>query len=156
MNMNIVMIKGIYTNRWYTLHINNWCRCTKKYTPNIKTKLALCMCAPIITLWYTCHMTWHSCTRGGTHDQKCISRTYLMCKFFFERNCMFWFQGIHRHVTLAVILLIHFSYLLSASRGFVFGLWSACASVGNILGAFLASSVLKYGYEVRAQYITSF
>ncbi|CAG12141.1 unnamed protein product, partial [Tetraodon nigroviridis] len=33
------------------------------------------------------------------------------------------------------------------SRGFVFGLWSACAPVGNILGAFLASSVLKYGYE---------
>lgn len=33
-------------------------------------------------------------------------------------------------------------------RGFVFGLWSACASVGNILGAFLASCVLKYGYEV--------
>lgn len=30
----------------------------------------------------------------------------------------------------------------------MFGLWSACASVGNILGAFLASSVLKYGYEV--------
>lgn len=39
--------------------------------------------------------------------------------------------------------------MLSSSRGFVFGLWSACASVGNILGAFLASSVLKYGYEVR-------
>ncbi|XP_044296977.1 sugar phosphate exchanger 3 isoform X2 [Varanus komodoensis] len=34
-----------------------------------------------------------------------------------------------------------------AGRGFVFGLWSACASVGNILGAFLASSVLQYGYE---------
>lgn len=30
----------------------------------------------------------------------------------------------------------------------MFGLWSACASVGNILGAFLASCVLKYGYEV--------
>jgi len=55
---------------------------------------------------------------------------------------------------MAVILLIHLSYLLSASRGFVFGLWSACASVGNILGAFLASSVLKYGYEVSAHYIT--
>lgn len=39
--------------------------------------------------------------------------------------------------------------MLFSSRGFVFGLWSACASVGNILGAFLASSVLKYGYEVR-------
>ncbi|XP_055277339.1 sugar phosphate exchanger 3 isoform X2 [Moschus berezovskii] len=32
-------------------------------------------------------------------------------------------------------------------RGVVFGLWSACASVGNILGACLASSVLQYGYE---------
>lgn len=39
--------------------------------------------------------------------------------------------------------------MLFSSRGFVFGLWSACASVGNILGAFLASSVLKYGYEVK-------
>lgn len=39
--------------------------------------------------------------------------------------------------------------MLFYSRGFVFGLWSACAPVGNILGAFLASSVLKYGYEVR-------
>ncbi len=39
--------------------------------------------------------------------------------------------------------------MLLCSRGFVFGLWSACASVGNILGAFLASSMLKYGYEVR-------
>ena len=31
--------------------------------------------------------------------------------------------------------------------GAVFGLWSAGASVGNILGACLASSVLQYGYE---------
>ncbi|MBN3271419.1 SPX3 protein, partial [Polyodon spathula] len=36
---------------------------------------------------------------------------------------------------------------LPSSRGFIFGMWSACASVGNILGAFLASCVLKYGYE---------
>ncbi|XP_031560576.1 sugar phosphate exchanger 3-like [Actinia tenebrosa] len=34
-----------------------------------------------------------------------------------------------------------------SSRGFVFGLWSACASVGNIIGAFEAASVLNYGYE---------
>lgn len=39
--------------------------------------------------------------------------------------------------------------VLFSRRGFIFGLWSACASVGNILGAFLASSVLKYGYEVQ-------
>lgn len=34
-----------------------------------------------------------------------------------------------------------------SSRGFVLGLWSACASVGNIIGALLASAVLDYGYD---------
>lgn len=34
------------------------------------------------------------------------------------------------------------------SRGLVLGLWSACASVGNIIGAFLVSGVLDYGYDV--------
>jgi OPA family glycerol-3-phosphate transporter-like MFS transporter 3 len=33
------------------------------------------------------------------------------------------------------------------SRGFVLGLWSACASVGNIIGALLVAAVLDYGYE---------
>ncbi|XP_048739694.2 sugar phosphate exchanger 3-like isoform X2 [Ostrea edulis] len=33
------------------------------------------------------------------------------------------------------------------SRGLVLGLWSACASVGNIIGAFLVSGVLNYGYD---------
>lgn len=33
------------------------------------------------------------------------------------------------------------------SRGFILGLWSACASVGNILGALMVSAVLDYGYE---------
>lgn len=33
------------------------------------------------------------------------------------------------------------------SRGLVLGLWSACASVGNIIGAFLVSGVLDYGYD---------
>lgn len=34
-----------------------------------------------------------------------------------------------------------------SSRGFVFGLWSACASVGNIIGALMVSQVLHYGYD---------
>ncbi|OWF55871.1 sugar phosphate exchanger 3-like isoform X2 [Mizuhopecten yessoensis] len=34
-----------------------------------------------------------------------------------------------------------------SSRGFVLGLWSACASVGNIIGALMVSSVLDYGYD---------
>ncbi|EDO46981.1 predicted protein [Nematostella vectensis] len=34
-----------------------------------------------------------------------------------------------------------------SSRGLVFGLWSACASVGNIFGALEVAAVLDYGYE---------
>lgn len=33
------------------------------------------------------------------------------------------------------------------SRGLVLGLWSACASVGNIIGALMVSAVLDFGYE---------
>ena len=29
------------------------------------------------------------------------------------------------------------------------GVWSSCASVGNIIGAFMVASVLDYGYDVR-------
>lgn len=37
------------------------------------------------------------------------------------------------------------------------GLWSACASVGNIIGALLASAVLDYGYDVsRCATVCSF
>lgn len=32
-------------------------------------------------------------------------------------------------------------------RGWLFGIWSACASAGNIIGAVIASHVLPYGYE---------
>jgi OPA family glycerol-3-phosphate transporter-like MFS transporter 3 len=34
-------------------------------------------------------------------------------------------------------------------RGLIFGIWSANASVGNIFGALMAASVLKYGYHVN-------
>ncbi|XP_027692613.1 sugar phosphate exchanger 3-like [Vombatus ursinus] len=37
-------------------------------------------------------------------------------------------------------------------QGFVFGLWSACASMGNILGACLASLLLQHGYEYTLGY----
>ncbi|KAM7120217.1 sugar phosphate exchanger 3 isoform 3-T4 [Molossus nigricans] len=55
-------------------------------------------------------------------------------------------------VLLGIGLIYEVFYLLACAllhwwRGAVFGLWSACASVGNILGACLASSVLQYGYE---------
>jgi len=34
-----------------------------------------------------------------------------------------------------------------SSRGFVLGLWSACASVGNIIGALMVDAVQDYGYD---------
>ncbi|XP_061405752.1 sugar phosphate exchanger 3-like [Lethenteron reissneri] len=33
------------------------------------------------------------------------------------------------------------------SRGFIFGVWSSCGCIGNILGALLVSTVIGYGYE---------
>ncbi|KAK7492866.1 hypothetical protein BaRGS_00015813 [Batillaria attramentaria] len=33
------------------------------------------------------------------------------------------------------------------SRGLILGIWSACASVGNIIGALMVTAVLDYGYE---------
>ena len=33
-------------------------------------------------------------------------------------------------------------------RGLIFGIWSATASFGNIIGALMVASVLKYGYHV--------
>uniref|UniRef100_A0A915HI50 Sugar phosphate exchanger 3 n=1 Tax=Romanomermis culicivorax TaxID=13658 RepID=A0A915HI50_ROMCU len=38
------------------------------------------------------------------------------------------------------------------SRGLILGIWSACASVGNIVGSYLAAAVLPYGYEARKNY----
>lgn len=51
-----------------------------------------------------------------------------------------------------LFLFLHLTmnfFLAVQSRGLVFGIWSACGSVGNIVGAFSASLVLTYGYEVR-------
>ena len=33
-------------------------------------------------------------------------------------------------------------------RGLIFGIWAANQSVGNIAGALMVASVLKYGYQV--------
>ncbi|XP_078482380.1 sugar phosphate exchanger 3-like [Ciona intestinalis] len=41
-----------------------------------------------------------------------------------------------------------------SSRGLIFGVWSSCASVGNIIGTLLASQVIDYGYE-QAFLVTS-
>lgn len=47
--------------------------------------------------------------------------------------------------------LFHIKNYFSSSRGMLLGIWSSCASVGNILGAVMVSSVLSYGYQVCNQ-----
>ncbi|OCT88083.1 hypothetical protein XELAEV_18016710mg [Xenopus laevis] len=62
--------------------------------------------------------------------------------------CLVWIvNGLLQSTGWPCVVAIMGNWFGKSGRGFVFGLWSACASVGNILGAFLASSVLKYGYE---------
>uniref|UniRef100_A0A3B5AL20 Sugar phosphate exchanger 3 n=1 Tax=Stegastes partitus TaxID=144197 RepID=A0A3B5AL20_9TELE len=62
--------------------------------------------------------------------------------------CGLWvLNGLLQSAVWPCVVAVMGNWFGKTGRGFVFGLWSACASVGNILGAFLASSVLKYGYE---------
>lgn len=56
-------------------------------------------------------------------------------------------NGLLQSAVWPCVVAVMGNWFGKSGRGFIFGLWSACASVGNILGAFLASSVLKYGYE---------
>ncbi|KAI1888479.1 hypothetical protein AGOR_G00185570 [Albula goreensis] len=62
--------------------------------------------------------------------------------------CSLWvLNGLLQSAVWPCVVAVMGNWFGKSGRGFIFGLWSACASVGNILGAFLASSVLKYGYE---------
>ncbi|XP_032498905.1 sugar phosphate exchanger 3 isoform X3 [Phocoena sinus] len=62
--------------------------------------------------------------------------------------CSLWIvNGLLQSSGWPCVVAVMGNWFGKAGRGVVFGLWSACASVGNILGACLASSVLQYGYE---------
>ncbi|XP_040294790.1 sugar phosphate exchanger 3 [Bufo bufo] len=62
--------------------------------------------------------------------------------------CLIWvINGLLQSTGWPCVVAVMGNWFGKSGRGVVFGLWSACASVGNILGAFLASSVLRYGYE---------
>ncbi|CAJ0943181.1 unnamed protein product [Ranitomeya imitator] len=62
--------------------------------------------------------------------------------------CVTWvINGLLQSTGWPCVVAVMGNWFGKSGRGVVFGLWSACASVGNILGAFLASSVLQYGYE---------
>ncbi|TNN71911.1 Sugar phosphate exchanger 3 [Liparis tanakae] len=55
--------------------------------------------------------------------------------------CALWVvNGLLQSAVWPCVVAVMGNWFGKTGRGFVFGLWSACASVGNILGAFLASS----------------
>ncbi|XP_026957540.1 sugar phosphate exchanger 3 isoform X4 [Sagmatias obliquidens] len=67
--------------------------------------------------------------------------------------CSLWIvNGLLQSTGWPCVVAVMGNWFGKAGRGVVFGLWSACASVGNILGACLASSVLQYGYEYSLAY----
>uniref|UniRef100_A0A3Q3IUZ9 Sugar phosphate exchanger 3 n=1 Tax=Monopterus albus TaxID=43700 RepID=A0A3Q3IUZ9_MONAL len=54
--------------------------------------------------------------------------------------CSLWaLNGLLQSAVWPCVVAVMGNWFGQTGRGFVFGLWSACASVGNILGAFLAS-----------------
>lgn len=61
---------------------------------------------------------------------------------------IFWgLNGLLQSTGWPTIVAIMGNWFGKGSHGAVFGIWSANASVGNIIGAFMAASVLHYGYQ---------
>ncbi|CAH3041418.1 unnamed protein product [Porites evermanni] len=56
-------------------------------------------------------------------------------------------NGLFQSTGWPCVVAVMGNWFGKSSRGIVFGLWSANASVGNILGALQVAAVLDYGYE---------
>ena len=79
-----------------------------------------------------------------------VSGTLTEWLHFYNKGlyCSLWIvNGLLQSTGWPCVVTVMSKWFGKARRGVVFGRWSACASVGNILGACLASSVLQYGYE---------
>ncbi|CAF0990339.1 unnamed protein product [Adineta ricciae] len=60
----------------------------------------------------------------------------------------FWaLNGLAQSTGWPCVVAIMGNWFGKEGRGLIFGIWSACASVGNIFGAALAATFLSYGYE---------
>jgi OPA family glycerol-3-phosphate transporter-like MFS transporter 3 len=60
----------------------------------------------------------------------------------------FWIlNGLAQSTGWPCVVAIMGNWFGKEGRGLIFGIWSACASVGNIFGAILAAAFLKYGYD---------
>ena len=56
-------------------------------------------------------------------------------------------NGLLQSTGWPCVVAIMGNWFGKGSRGLVMGLWSSCASMGNIIGALLVAAVLDYGYE---------
>lgn len=60
----------------------------------------------------------------------------------------FWIlNGLAQSTAWPCVVAIMGNWFGKEGRGLIFGIWSACASVGNIIGAALAAAFIQYGYE---------
>ncbi len=61
---------------------------------------------------------------------------------------IFWLlNGFTQSTGWPTVVAIMGNWFGKEGRGLIFGVWSANASIGNILGALMAASVLDFGYE---------
>jgi len=61
--------------------------------------------------------------------------------------CFWILNGLAQSTGWPCVVAIMGNWFGKEGRGLIFGIWSACASVGNIFGAALAAAFLSYGYE---------
>ncbi|GFO01978.1 sugar phosphate exchanger 3 [Plakobranchus ocellatus] len=62
--------------------------------------------------------------------------------------CSLWIlNGLMQSTGWPVVVACMGNWFGKSSRGVLLGIWGSCASVGNIMGALLVSSVLSYGYQ---------
>lgn len=66
-------------------------------------------------------------------------------KLFYE--ILQFLNGLLQSIGWPATVSIMGNWFSKSSAGFVFGLWSANASVGNIIGSVVLAQVLNYGYE---------
>lgn len=56
-------------------------------------------------------------------------------------------QGLVQSVGWPSTVAVMANWFGKSNHGFVFGLWSACSSIGNIIGNAVTASLISYGYE---------
>ncbi|GFS00852.1 sugar phosphate exchanger 3, partial [Elysia marginata] len=66
-------------------------------------------------------------------------------KYFY--CCVWILNGLMQSTGWPVVVACMGNWFGKSSRGLLLGIWGSCASVGNIMGALLVSSVLSYGYQ---------